>query len=109
LLVNRAGMSQLVVARDGSPLRLSLASDDHYRLWTPLDRIPASLIEATLLQEDRWFFQHPGVNPLSLARACSETYLRGRRRVGGSTITMQLARLRFDLDTRRVAGKLRQI
>jgi penicillin-binding protein 1C len=39
LLVNRAGMSQLVLARDGSLLRLSLADDDHYRLWTPLDEI----------------------------------------------------------------------
>jgi penicillin-binding protein 1C len=109
LLVNRSGMSQLVLARDGAPLRLSLAGDDHYRLWTPLEEIPRAIVDATLLQEDRWFFRHPGVNPASLVRAVHETYVRGDRRVGGSTITMQLARLRFDLDTRTWPGKLRQI
>ncbi len=109
LLVNRAGMSQLVVARDGSPLRLSLSADDHYRLWTPLDEIPASLVEATLLQEDRFFFRHPGANPWSLVRAALHTYVWRDRRLGGSTLTMQLARLRFDLDTRTWHGKLRQL
>jgi penicillin-binding protein 1C len=109
LLVNRAGMSQLVLARDGSLLRLSLADDDHYRLWTPLDEIPAALIDATLLQEDRWFYWHPGVNPASLWRAVNHTYLRGDRRIGASTLTMQLARLRFDLDTRSWHGKLVQM
>jgi penicillin-binding protein 1C len=109
LLVNRAGMSQLVVARDGSPLRLSLASDDHYRLWTPLEDVPPALVEATLLQEDRWFRQHPGMNPWALGRAVLHTYVLRDRRVGGSTLTMQLARLRFGLDTRSWHGKLRQI
>jgi penicillin-binding protein 1C len=109
LLVNRAGMSQLVLARDGSLLRLSLSSDEHYRLWTPLEEIPAAMIEATLLQEDRHFFRHPGVNPAALLRAVDHTYFRGDRRLGASTITMQLARLRFDLDTRTWHGKLGQI
>lgn len=109
LLVNRAGMSQLVLARDGSLLRLTLASDDRYRLWTPLDEIPPSMIAATLAQEDRFFFRHPGVNPASLVRAVDHTYVRGDRRIGGSTLTMQLARLRFDLDTRTWHGKLAQM
>ena len=109
LLVNRAGMSQLVLARDGSLVRLGLSSDEHYRLWAPLDEIPAAMIEATLLQEDRFFFRHPGVNPAALLRAIDRTYVRGDRRVGASTITMQLARLRFDLDTRTWHGKLAQI
>jgi penicillin-binding protein 1C len=109
LLVNRAGMSQLVVASDGSPLRLSLANDDHYRLWTPLEDVPPALIEATLLQEDRHFHRHPGMNPWSLVRAALQTYVLGDRRVGGSTLTMQLARLRCGLDTRTWYGKLRQI
>lgn len=109
LLANRAGMSQLVLARDGSPLRLSLASDDHYRLWTPLDEIPAAVVDATLLQEDRLFFEHPGMNPWAIARAVFHTYLRGDRRVGASTLTMQLARQRFDLDTRTWRGKLGQM
>jgi len=108
LLVNRAGMSQAVTARDGSLLRLSLAGDDALRLWTPLAEIPAPVVEATLLQEDRWFYWHPGVNPVSLARAAWRTYAAGDRRQGGSTLTMQLARLRFDLHTRTPRGKLVQ-
>jgi penicillin-binding protein 1C len=109
LLVNHAGMSQLVLARDGSLVRLGLSSDDRYRLWTPLDEIPPAMIDATLLQEDRFFFRHPGVNPLALLRAIDRTYVRGDRRVGASTISMQLARLRFDLDTRTWDGKLAQM
>ena len=109
LLVNRDGMSQLVLARDGSLLRLSLAGDDHYRLWTPLDEVPPALIDATLLQEDRFFYWHPGVNPASLLRAVDHTYVRADRRLGASTLTMQLARLRFDIDTRSWHGKLVQM
>jgi penicillin-binding protein 1C len=109
LLVNRAGMSQVVLARDGSLLRLSLSGDDHYRLWTPLAEIPPAMVDATLLQEDRFFFRHPGVNPWALVRAAVRTYLWRDRRLGASTLTMQVARLRFDLDTRTWHGKLRQM
>lgn len=108
-LVNHAGMSQLVQARDGSLLRLSLSSDEHYRLWTPLDDIPRVLIDATLLAEDRFFFRHPGVNPIALGRAVLHSIVLRDRRLGASTLTMQLARLRFDLDSSTPAGKLWQI
>jgi penicillin-binding protein 1C len=90
-------------------LRLTLAADQQYRLWTPLERIAPELIEAVLLYEDRRFRWHPGVDPLALARAAFDTYLRGGRRVGGSTLTMQLARRLHRLDTRTPAGKLEQI
>lgn len=109
LLVNRPGFSQEVRARDGSLLRLTLASDERYRLFVPLEEIPPVVVEATLFQEDRHFFRHPGVNPFSLLRAVRETYLGGVRRVGGSTLTMQVARLRFDLSTRTPRGKGVQI
>ena len=108
-LVNRAGMSQIVLARDGTLLRLGLSSDDHYRVWTPLAEIPNTVVDATLLAEDRFFFRHPGVNPIALMRAFVHSVVLRDRRVGASTVTMQLARLRFDLDTRSAIGKLRQI
>ena len=109
LLVNPGGFSQAVYARDGRLLRLTLSSDEKYRLWVPLGDIPRVLVDATLLQEDAWFHEHPGVNPLSLARAFLTTYVSHARRVGGSTITMQLARMRFAIDSRSVRGKLEQI
>lgn len=108
-LASRIATSTAVTAADGSLLRLTLAEDGQYRLWTPLDRISPLLVEATLLYEDRHFFHHPGVNPLALARAAARTYGTGERRVGGSTITMQLARRLWSLSSRTVGGKLVQI
>ena len=66
-----------------------------------------ALVDAFLLKEDRWFYWHPGVNPIALSRAGFRTY-RGAGRQGGSTLTMQLARLIYHLKTRDPAGKLRQ-
>src|SRR5205807_1807311 len=55
------------------------------------------------------FYLHPGVNPPALVKAAISTYVTRDRRRGGSTLTMQLARLRYDLDTKTVPGKLTQI
>jgi penicillin-binding protein 1C len=71
--------------------------------------MPEALLGATLLQEDAWFRFHPGVNPVSLVRAFWAAYVSRTRREGGSTITMQLARMRFGIDSRCVRGKLEQI
>ena len=54
---------------DGELLRVTLAPDDQYRLWVPLSEISPTLVEAFLLKEDRWFYWHPGVNPIALVRA----------------------------------------
>lgn len=104
-----APQSLAVLDRHGELLRLTLASDDRYRLWLPLAEMPDTLVDAVLLHEDAWFRWHPGVNPLALVRGAWSTYVSGAARIGGSTITMQLARLRGRLDTRSPVGKLRQI
>ena len=69
--------SCLVRAVDGSMLRLTLSRDGQYRLWTPLEEIAEATVAALLLKEDRSFYWHPGVNPLSLTRAVWVTYGRG--------------------------------
>ena len=99
--------SRSVMSADGQLLRLTLAADEQYRLWTPLKDIAPSMREAALLYEDRWFYWHAGVNPWALARAAAATAT-GRRRIGGSTVTMQLARRLYGIDSRSVSGKLRQ-
>ncbi|MBK7861057.1 MAG: penicillin-binding protein 1C [Archangiaceae bacterium] len=101
--------SRQVYDRDGRLLRLTLAKGDTYRVWTPLELFSPELVEATQLYEDRWFYLHPGVNPVSLVEAAVSTWVTHQRRRGGSTLTMQLARLRYGLDTRGVGGKLLQI
>ena len=108
-LANLRPQSSAVYAADGSLLRLALASDERYRLWLPLDALPADLIEAVKLKEDRWFAWHPGVNPVSLARGAILSFSRDDYRSGGSTLTMQLVRLRDRANTRSVAGKLEQV
>ncbi len=108
-LYEEIAWSRAYYDRDGDLLRLTLASDERYRLFTPLAEIAPAMVEATLLYEDRHFHAHPGVNPLALARAFVSTYLTGGRRLGGSTISMQLARIRFGINSRTLPGKLEQI
>lgn len=104
------GVSHAYYDRSGRLLRLTLAHDDKYRLWLPLPEIAPLAVKAVLLQEDRYFRWHPGLNPIALVRAFWKTYAAPRgRRYGGSTLTMQLARIRYRMDTRTVAGKVRQI
>ncbi len=100
--------STAVFDRHERLLRLTLASDEQYRLWTNLEDVSPELVEALLLHEDRHFYRHLGFNPLAFIRAAFSTYLGGTR-VGGSTLTMQLARLKYGLNTRTIPGKLEQI
>lgn len=100
--------SRMVLAEGGELLRLSLARDEQYRLWIPLDQIAQPMQDAVLMYEDRWFYWHPGVNPWSLMRASYATVM-GQRRIGGSSISMQLARRIYHLDSRTIGGKLLQV
>lgn len=106
-----AGLDSSVAVLDaeGRLLRLTLTADGRYRQWVPLQAIDPQLVEAVLLYEDAWFRHHPGVNPVSLVRGAWSSHVSRRATVGGSTITMQLARLRGGLHTRTARGKLRQI
>lgn len=108
-LLEGVPFSRLVLDAEGGVLRMALAGDQTYRLRVALDDIAPEAVRALLVYEDRHFFAHPGVNVLSLARAAWGTWLGGQRRMGGSTITMQVARLRLGLTTSGVGGKLRQI
>lgn len=108
-LYGDTSFSLAVEDRNGELLRLMLADDDHYRLRTSLDDIATAAVDATILYEDRHFFSHPGFNPGSLIRGAWVTYVTRQRMMGGSTISMQLARMRFDLDSRSVSGKLVQV
>lgn len=107
-LAQRISSSTAVFDRDGRLLRLTLAGDQQYRLWTPLEDVSPQFIDALLLHEDRHFYRHPGVDPAAMVRAAFTTYT-GDTRVGGSTLTMQLARLMYGLNTRSIGGKLVQM
>jgi len=100
--------SVAIYGNDGTLLRMALASDDQFRVWVPLPEIDPRLIEAVQQYEDRWYYWHPGVNPVALVRAVTATYVDGKRQ-GASTITMQLARKLYNIRSQTWGGKLRQI
>ena len=108
-LLDQVDFSTRVRDRNGNVLRVTLTRDQKYRIWAPLHEISPSLIDETVRFEDKYFAQHPGVNPVPLLRATWNFARSGTPRAGASTITMQLARLRFHLRTRTLSGKLRQI
>lgn len=95
--------------RNGELLRITLSPDEKYRLYTPLSEINETLKEATILYEDKYFKYHIGINPISLIKAGFKYFSPESRHVGASTITMQVARLKYDMNTTNIPGKLRQI
>jgi len=107
-LLDGISFSQCVRDRNGKLLRVTLTTDQKFRVWTPLPNISPSLIEATLRFEDKYYRRHPGVNPVALLRSALNLHAGGAHS-GASTITMQLARLRYHLCTRTLGGKFVQI
>lgn len=102
------GGSTVVLARDGMPLRAFPDLDGAWRYPVTPDDVSPLYLQALLTYEDRWFYWHPGVNPVALARAFAQLVRHGRIVSGGSTLTMQVARI-IDPQPRSVGGKLRQI
>ncbi len=86
--------STVVSDRHGEWLRVFTASDDSWRIPAPsLAEISPKLRTAVLTYEDRWFYYHFGINPFSIAQALVTNIKAGRVVRGGSTITMQVARM----------------
>lgn len=95
--------------KEGALLKLTLADDDRYRLYQDLAQVSPEFLSATLLYEDKHFYRHSGVDFLALVRAFWTTYVLQQRRIGASTITMQVARLRWQISSNTLAGKIEQI
>jgi penicillin-binding protein 1C len=107
-LYGDASTSSAWFDRHGQLLRLGLAADDRYRLRVGLEQVAPVMQQATLLYEDQGFYDHGGVDFASLLRAAWQTWVVTGRRIGGSTLTMQVARLRYRLP-HSLWGKLQQI
>ncbi len=85
---------ELIQDSKGRIIKATLNENQQW-CFTPLQYyfIPTKLKTATLDFEDKWFYKHPGVNLISLIKAFFINLRNGRTISGGSTITMQLARL----------------
>lgn len=101
-------LARVVLAEDGTPLWRFADSDGVWRYPVSPEEVSPLYLEALLTYEDRWFYDHPGVNPLALARAAWLNLRGGRVVSGGSTLSMQVARL-LDPHDRTLPGKLRQL
>ncbi|WP_442965467.1 peptidoglycan glycosyltransferase PbpC [Pseudomonas sp. StFLB209] len=101
-------LARVVLAEDGTPLWRFADADGVWRYPVSSSQVSPYYLEALLTYEDRWFYSHPGVNPLSLARASWQNLSGARVVSGGSTLSMQVARL-LDPHARTVPGKLRQL
>jgi penicillin-binding protein 1C len=100
--------STLVLDRQGHLLRPFTVADGRWRLPIDLAELDPTYVAMLLACEDHRFHDHSGVDPLALARAGLQLLTEGRIVSGGSTITMQLARLLTGANTRDPGGKLNQ-
>ncbi|HLD65662.1 MAG TPA: transglycosylase domain-containing protein, partial [Pseudomonas sp.] len=101
-------LARVVLAEDGTPLWRFADRDGVWRYPIRPEQVSPYYLEALLTYEDRWFYSHPGINPLALGRAAWQNLRGGRVLSGGSTLSMQVARL-LEPHTRTLGGKLRQL
>jgi penicillin-binding protein 1C len=85
-------LSTLVVSAEGEWLAAKIADDGQWR-FPPGEKVPEKFKTCLLAFEDKYFYRHPGVNPVSTLRALAKNIRQKRVVNGGSTITMQVIRL----------------
>ncbi|AIR85386.1 peptidoglycan glycosyltransferase PbpC [Pantoea rwandensis] len=99
--------ARVVVAEDGTPLWRFADKQGIWRYPVTLEEVSPEYIQALLTYEDRWFWHHPGINPIAIVRAIGQNLLHHGIVSGGSTLTMQVARL-IDPQPRTLRGKVVQ-
>ncbi len=104
-----ADRSTVVLDREGKLLRPFLTADGRWKLPVTSDDVDPRYLAMLKAYEDKRFEQHHGIDPLGLLRAAGQMLANGRVVSGGSTLTMQVARLLEPRDERSVAAKLRQV
>jgi penicillin-binding protein 1C len=108
-LPEKIAVSREVADRDGALLRAYATADGYWRLGVSLDQVDPEFVKMLVAYEDRRFWEHSGVDPLALLRAAAQFAGNGRIVSGGSTLSMQLARLIEPRESRSVASKVTQI
>lgn len=99
-------LSFAIYDRAGKLLGATVSSDGQWR-FAP-GKVPERVAIALITFEDRRFFYHPGIDPLSLARAVLQNASAHRVVSGGSTLTMQTVRLSLDNPSRTIPQKIRE-
>lgn len=84
--------STVVTDKDGNVVHAFLTKDQKWRMRSQLNEISPLLRKTIVAKEDKYFYSHPGVNPLAVCRAAFNNLFHLKRTSGASTITMQVAR-----------------
>jgi penicillin-binding protein 1C len=108
-LGERLAFSTAVVDRDGRLLRPYATAQGRWRLPARADGVDPRYLALLIAYEDKRFREHAGVDPVALLRATAQIFAHGHIVSGGSTLTMQVARLLEPRGERSLAAKLRQI
>lgn len=95
--------------RNARMLRVYTADDGRWRLAVRPDQVDGRYLRMLITYEDKRFYQHPGIDLRAMMRATAQAVMNGEVVSGGSTLTMQVARLLEDSGTGKWRGKLRQI
>ena len=98
-----------VLDRNGTLLRAYTVADGRWRMAVALADVDPGYIDMLVRYEDKRFWDHGGIDLIALARAVAQAAWNGQVISGGSTLTMQVARLLEDGQTGTWAGKIRQI
>jgi penicillin-binding protein 1C len=85
--------SRIVYSKEGQILHVTLSSDQKWRIQAHLSEIPERTKQILLYKEDKYFYYHFGINPISVCTSLLSNIISGKRLSGASTITMQVARL----------------
>jgi penicillin-binding protein 1C len=102
-----APTSYVIEDADGNLLNATIAADGQWRF--PYNKnVPQKFIDCITTFEDKRFFKHPGVDPVSIARAVVKNIKNKEVVQGGSTITMQTVRLWKKDDKRSIWNKLKE-
>lgn len=102
-------VSTEVQDRDGQLLRAFATPDGYWRLATSLDQVDKQFVDMLVTYEDKRFWGHQGIDVLALARAAGQFATSGHIVSGGSTLSMQLARLIEPRDSRSLGSKIKQM
>jgi len=102
-------LSSVVLDRNDRLLRAFTSDDQKWRLPVALGDIDPLYVKMLVAYEDKRFYGHHGVDAGALIRAAGQMLLSGRVVSGGSTLTMQVARLLEEHPTRTIGAKYEQI
>lgn len=108
-LPERLTVSTEMVDRDGHLLRAFTTPDGYWRLNTKIEDVDPLLVKMLIAYEDKRFYDHAGIDFWALLRAAKQLATNGRIVSGGSTLSMQLARLIEPRENRNLGSKFLQI